>query len=135
MSDIKKNEKNEREENINVSFNSEEMKDEQNITYETSPAKCSNNQIINLGKSPQFLPSGKNNNSTICLRQGDRIDGEYYARLVTKYKIPRLQLCKKCSAKQLVSMEEIRLSRSGENPEDWIKEAWALRDDNAKKKR
>jgi hypothetical protein len=104
-----------------------EKAQEEEVSYETDPTKCPENMVINLGDAPYLLPSGKNNNTTVRMLKGDRLRGKNFVDLVIVHKIPRLQLCCKCSAKTLIEMEEVRQERHGIKPEQWIKEAWALK--------
>lgn len=113
----------------------QESKDEDNLNiYELDPKKCDPRIIVNVLARPMILPKGKMRNSSTTLKKGDRIFGEYYKRIVTDHKVPGLQQCCVLSKPHLEELDNIRKLRTGEEPEQWIKEAWALKDDTVGRK-
>lgn len=57
---------------------------------------------------------------------GDRRRGDYYVRLKSRHSdFSGLQRVKDLPIERLVELEQQRKLRSGDEPADWVKEAWA----------
>lgn len=61
---------------------------------------------------------------------GDRRRGDYYLKLASHPDFNGLQRVNSLGVDRLADLERTRKLRSGDEPEDWVKEAWKAKEDN-----
>ncbi len=105
--------------------NTEEEQEDNPEMYQTDPDLVEEDIIINTVARPWLLPKGTHRNSSERLLRGDRVQGRYYKKMVTKHKIQGLQLCCQLEKSYLEELERCRLERTGDRCEEWVKDAWS----------
>jgi len=102
------------------------IRDRENELYELDTSRVAKDIIVNVDTGVMILPDCDGRNSTIKLFQGDRIRGTFYAEMVSKHKVPKIQFVYKLNPKTVKELEMIRQKRNGTVKEPWMEEAAKL---------
>jgi len=100
----------------------EKFIEESDNMYEVDPSKVAKDIIVNVLTRPCTMMKSEGN-TTVCMKQGDRLQGQYYVDLVKKHRVSGLQLV--CCLEEwfLKELEETRSKRHGVVMQEWEKEA------------
>lgn len=97
-------------------------------TYDGTEDDCPDDLVVNAGNQTLIVGAMQQlpyDNPRID--PGDRRQGDYYLKLAAHPDFNGLQRVRGLPLDRLAELERTRKLRSGDEPEDWVKEAWAAK--------
>lgn len=98
--------------------------------YEYTNEDAPDDVVINVGNSDLMVAAPASVNDPQRIEVGDRRRGSYYLTIVSR--MPGLLPLRQVDPKRLAQVNKIRDIRTGDEVEDWIKEARLRSEDPAK---